>query len=576
MRARYDLIVRGGTVADGSGNSLFEADVAISDGLIANVGNFDGQGAEEIQAKGLLVTPGFVDIHTHYDGQATWEQRLLPGSWHGVTTAVMGNCGVGFAPVKKGDQKRLIELMEGVEDIPGAVLNEGIRWQWESFGQYLDFLESFGRDMDVCAQLAHGPLRIYVMGERASRLEAATSDDIGAMRVLTRDAVRQGAMGFSTSRTLNHRTATGDPTPGVRASEQELLGIALGLKDAGAGVLQFISDWDTPDLQTEFTLVRNLTRASGRPLSFSLGQRHATPDVWRELLALTNDSVAAGLQIQAQVSPRPIAILLGLQGSLNPFSDYPSYQRIAHLGFDERLAIMRTPEFRARVLAEAPSDETSPIAARLRSFEHMFPLGNPPDYEPSRATSVAAQAARQNRGAAELAYDILVGGDGRNFLFGPITNYAGFNLDVCREMMTSENTLLGLGDGGAHVSIISDASFTTYLLTHWARDRPTGRLPMNWLVKRLAWDNARYIGLHDRGLIKVGMKADLNVIDAQRLALDIPYMASDLPAGGNRLLQKARGYVATIVSGSPTYRDGAPTGALPGTLVRGPQRPRPA
>ena len=571
MKAPYDLIVRGGSLADGSGGALFEGDVAISGGVIAAIGKIDTSARDEIDARGLLVTPGFIDIHTHYDGQATWDARLVPSSWHGVTTVVMGNCGVGFAPVRKADRHLLVELMEGVEDIPGAVLHEGLKWQWESFDEYVSSLERQERDMDVCAQLAHGPLRIYVMGERAARLEAATPADIAQMRALACDAMKAGALGFSTSRTLNHRTATGEPTPSLRATAEELIGIALGLKDADRGVFQFISDWDAPDLATEFAMVRRIAEQSGRPLSFSLGQRHATPNVWRELLDQMNEAIRSGVNIHAQVSPRPIAVLLGLQGSLNPFTDYPAYREIAHLGFDERLRVMRTEDFRSRLLTETPVDDTTPIASRLRSFEHMFPLGDPPDYEPAKETSIAAQARRQGRAPIDLAHEILVGGDGRNFIFGPITNYAGFNLDVCREMMTSPNTLIGLGDGGAHVSIITDASFMTHMLAYWGRDRPTGRFALEWLVKRLTRDNAQFIGLRDRGLLKVGMKADLNVIDMAKLALDRPFMAADLPAGGNRLLQKATGYRATIVSGVTTYQDGEATGALPGSIVRGPR-----
>lgn len=383
MKPRYDLVIRGGTIADGSGRSLFEGDVAVTDGLIADVGRFDGGGSTEIDAKGLVVTPGFIDLHTHYDGQAVWDSRMMPSSWHGITTVVMGNCGVGFAPVRPADRDRLVELMEGVEDIPGPVLNEGLDWQWETFGDYLDKVDGIPRDMDICAQLAHGPLRLYVMGERALRLEAATPEDIRAMRTLARDAMRAGAIGFSTSRTLNHQTATGDPISCLRATEAELLGIALGLSDAGHGVIQLISDWDTPDLKSEFAMVRRLAEQSGRRLSFSMGQRHATPNDWRELLALTGEAVRAGIPIRGQVAPRAVGVLLGLQGSLNPFSDYPSYREIAGKSLDQRLAIMRTTAFRERLLSETPSDDTSPMALRLRAFDCIFPLGSPMNYEPA-------------------------------------------------------------------------------------------------------------------------------------------------------------------------------------------------
>ena len=569
MKARFDVVIRSGTIADGAGGPLFEGDVAMQDGLIAEVGHFPGNAAMEVDAKGLLVTPGFIDIHTHYDGQATWDQRLTPSSWHGVTTAVMGNCGVGFAPVRPADRKLLMDFMEGVEDIPGAVLEEGLAWNWESFGDYLGALEQVDRDMDICAQLPHGPLRLYVMGGRAARLEAATPADIAAMRDIARDAMRLGAIGFSTSRTLNHRSSTGEASPGLRAAEDELLGIALGLKDARHGVFQWISDWDTPDLQTEFAMMCSLAERSNRPFSYSLGQRHATPHVWKELLDRTRKAVDAGLNIRAQVSPRAVGVLLGLQGSLNPFSDYPSYRGIADKSLAERVAIMRTPAFRAQLLSERPADDTSPIARRLRSYEYLFPLGNPPNYQPTRDSSIAHSAAAQNRPPEDVAYDMLLEDGGRNFIFGPIANYADYNLDVCREMIIDKNTLMGLGDGGAHVSIISDSNYTTFLLTHWGRDCVKGRLDLEWLIKRQTWDNAQFFGLLDRGLVRPGMKADLNLIDFDQLASGRPYMAADLPAGGKRLLQKAQGYRMTLVNGTPTYVDGEATGALPGRLVRG-------
>jgi N-acyl-D-aspartate/D-glutamate deacylase len=570
LKPRHDLVIRNGCILDGSGGPPLEGDVAVNGGVIVAVGDVSGSGAQEIDAKGLHVTPGFVDIHTHYDGQAMWDQRLQPSSWHGITTAVMGNCGVGFAPVRAQDHRQLVELMEGVEDIPGAVLDQGLAWNWESFGQYMDVLEAVDHDMDVCAQLAHAPLRLYVMGERATRMEAATPQDIAQMRQLTTDAMKAGALGFSTSRTLNHRSSTGGPILCLRASHEELLGIALGMQDAGFGVFEMISDWD--DLQAEFSMVRDLTAKSGRPVSFSLGQRHATPNVWKELLACTKAATADGLTIRGQSPPRPVGVLLGLQGSLNPFSDCPSYRAIANKTLAQRLATMQEPAFRRQLLSEQPAADSAPIANRLRAFEYLFPLGDPPDYEPPREASIAHEALRQNRDVKEVVYDYLIADGGRNFLFGPIANYVEFNLDVCRAMMADENTLVGLGDGGAHVSIISDASFPTYLLAHWGRDRARGRFDLGWLVKRHTSDNAKFVGLHDRGFVRPGLKADLNVIDMDRIALERPYMAADLPGGGNRLLQKARGYRATIVSGATTYIDGEATGALPGKLVRGPRQ----
>jgi N-acyl-D-aspartate/D-glutamate deacylase len=569
--ADYDLVIRGGNVADGTGAALREADVAIKDGKIAALGKVSGKGAEEIDAKGLLVTPGFVDIHTHYDGQATWDTRLQPSSWHGVTTAVMGNCGVGFAPVRNEDRDRLVELMEGVEDIPGVVMNEGLKWNWHSFGDYLDAVDARPRDMDIAAQLPHGALRVYVMGERGAKLEPATDADIAQMRALTAEAMRAGAIGFSTSRSLNHRTVKGDPTPSLRATKAELMGIAMGMKDAGSGVIELLSDFNNPDAQTEFAMLRDLVKESGRPLSFSLAQGGSWADGWKGLLAMIEGANKDGLPIRGQVAPRPIGLLLGLQGTLNPFIAHEAFQAIRDKSQAEKVAAMRDPMFRARIMAENDAKQTHPLARRVMQFDQIYPLGNPPDYEPPRETAIAMQAERMGRDAAEVAYDLLLEDEGRAFLFSPFANYVNYNLDCCGEMIAHPDTVMGLGDGGAHVGIISDASYTTYLLTHWGRDRAHGRFEIPYLVKRQTSDTARAVGLLDRGVIAPGMKADINVIDFDKLRVNAPTMAFDLPAGGKRLLQSADGYVATIVSGTVTYRDGKDTGALPGKLVRGPQ-----
>ena len=567
MKAKFDLVIRGATIADGTGAGLFEADVALTGGRIGQVGKGLAAGREEIDARGKLVTPGFVDIHTHYDGQAAWDSCFAPSSWHGVTTAVMGNCGVGFAPVRAADRDRLVELMEGVEDIPGAALHEGLGWQWESFAQYLDYLGGRPHDIDFCAQLPHGALRVYVMGERGARLEPATEDDIARMRALTAEAMRAGAIGFSTSRTLNHKTVKGDPTPSLRATEAELTGIVLGMRDAGRGAIEMISDFR--EMDAEFAMARRLVQASGRPMTISLAQNHVRSERWRDLLALMEAACAEGLPIRGQVAPRPIGLLYGLQATLHPFCRHPGYLRIAGLSLAERVAAMRSPELRARLLAEQPEEAIQVLARRLTDYERIFPLGEVPDYEPSRDQSIAAIAQREGRAPAEVAYDLLLENEGRNFLSTQFANYADFNLDACREMLASECTLPGLGDGGAHVGTICDASFPTYLLTHWGRDRASGRFELPWLVRRQTLDTARAVGLTDRGTIEAGMKADLNVIDFDRLRVERPYMAFDLPAGGRRLLQRARGYEATIVSGAVVYREGEATGALPGTLVRG-------
>jgi len=569
MTEQPDLVLRNGTVIDGSGGEPFRADVAVAGGIITEVGRVGGAGREEIDAEGFLITPGFVDIHTHYDGQVTWDSRLQPSSLHGVTTAVMGNCGVGFAPVRPSDHAMLIELMEGVEDIPGAALAEGLPWTWSSFPEYLDAIERTPHDIDVCAQIPHGALRVYVMGERGARREAATDGEIATMSELVEQALAAGALGFTSSRTVQHRTSRGAHTPTFAAAEAELRGIAAGLRRSGTGVFEMISDF--ADLDGEFELFCRMVEDARRPMTISLAQHDGAPDQWKLLLSQIERAAARGLPIKAQVAGRPIGLLLGLECSLHPFVACPSYRAIAKLPLADRLRELRDPALRRRILDEnaTVSSGSSTVRYIARSYHKLFRLGDPPDYEPDPSQSIAAQAAQVGRAPAELAYDLLLESDGREILYFPLHNYTEFSLDTARVMLAHPDTVSGLGDGGAHVGTICDGSFPTYALTHWGRDRPHGRFELPWLIKRQTSETAAAVGLLDRGLVRPGMKADLNVIDFARLRLHRPYIVHDLPARGRRLMQTADGYVATIVSGVVTYRDGEPTGALPGTLVRG-------
>ena len=564
----YDLVIRGGSVADGSGAPCRDADVAIKGDTIVAVGKVTGRGREEIDARGKLVTPGFVDVHTHYDGQATWDERMQPSSWHGATTVIMGNCGVGFAPCRPNDHDRLVRLMEGVEDIPFPVLSQGLPWNWESYPDYLDALSQRRFDMDVGSQLPHAALRVYVMGERGVNREPATPQDISQMAAIAKAAVQAGAMGFSTSRTLNHRDSEGNPTPTLTAEEDELVGIALGLKAANAGALQFVSDFT--DAEAEFALMRQMVRKSGRPLSFSLLQGHVAPDKWRLLLDRTAEANAEGLTIRAQVAGRPVGVLLGLELTMNPFSKNPVYREIATLPLAERVARLRDPEFRARLLATPPIAEPGFARSTLQNWKNMFRMDVDFDYEPLQSDSLQGIADRQGGSAPALALDAILENEGRGILYVPFLNYAGYTLDPAHEMLMHENSVPGLSDGGAHVGMICDGSFPTYNLVHWTRDRKRGaRIPLEKMVAMQTADTAALIGLHDRGRIAPGLRADINVIDYARLRLKPPTVAYDLPAGGKRLLQRAEGYEATIVAGAITYRNGEPTGALPGRLLRG-------
>lgn len=566
--AEFDLVIRGGTVVDGTGRVPIEADVGVSGDKITKVGRIAGGGITEIDAKGKLVTPGFVDIHTHYDAQAVWDSHLTPSSNHGITTAVMGNCGVGFAPCRPADREKLIELMEGVEDIPGAVMHEGLKWEWESFGEYLSALERRQRDMDICALLPHAAVRVFVMGERAIQLENANQADIAQMRQIAAEAMRQGAFGFSTSRSLSHKTLKGDPTPTLRAQEDELTGIAMGMKDAGSGMLEMVSEW-APDHNAEFAMLRRVVEACGRPAVFTLTQRHGRPEVWRDLLAGADQAKQDGLSIRPVVAPRAIGVLLGLTGSQNPFAGCATYMKIAHLPLPERVAAMRSPDVKAAILSEDPREgNTFPLFHRL-SYEYMFHFGNPPNYLPKKENSLAAIAQREGRTPQDVAYDALLAEDGNAFIYVTLSNYAYGDLRMSETLLGNRNTIMGLGDGGAHVAFILDAGYQTWLLTHWGRDQK--RWDVAELIRRLTSDTAQAAGLLDRGVVAPGMKADLNVIDWDRLGAGAPYVVNDLPAGGKRLMQKVTGYDATVLSGRITFRDGEATGDLPGLLVRGPQ-----
>jgi N-acyl-D-amino-acid deacylase len=566
----HDFVIRNGKIVDGCGTPAFTGDIAIDAGLISSVGGKAGAGRREIDAAGMVVAPGWVDIHTHYDGQVTWDPYLSPSSWHGVTTVVMGNCGVGFAPVQPGAQEFLIGLMEGVEDIPGAALSEGIKWNWESFPEYLNALEKMPRAVDVGAQIPHGSLRTYVMGERGARNEEATPDDIARMAALVRDSLKAGALGFTTSRTMLHRAKNKDLVPGTFASEAELLGIGRAMGEAGHGVFEMASDMVGADATMEWMI--KLSTETGLPITFAMAQTDNNPDAFRNVLERVRTYNSNGAHLVPQIPGRPTGMLMGLQSSLHPFITHPSYKEIAHLPIDERVAAMRDPRVRARILADEPSVKDRVTLYLITNFAKYFALGDPPNYEPERETSVAARAARDGKTPVELTYELMLERDGRELLYMPFANYSDYNFDALREMLTNPITALGLSDGGAHCGLICDASMPTYMLTHWVRDRSRGeRLPIELAVKRQTSDTAKFYGLHDRGVLIRGMKADLNVIDLDGLRLHPPEMVFDLPAGGRRLIQRADGYKYTVVSGEVTFEDGNATGAMPGKLIRGPQ-----
>ena len=576
----YDLVVRGGTIVDGTGREPFVGDVAIQDGRIAAVGTVEEAGREEIDARGKVVTPGFVDILTHDDGQATWDSLLTPTAWHGVTTLVMGNCGVGFAPVAPGKQEFLIGLMEGVEDIPGTALHEGIEWDWESFPEYLDALDKRRYAMDVGTQVPHGAVRAYVMGERGAKNEPANAEDIEKQAAVVKEAIEAGALGFSMSRTIVHRAVDGEVVPGTHGAEDEIFGIARVLGELGQGIVELApagiqgEDMSAPDKEIDW--MRRLSAEIRRPISFALVQHDVAPKDWKRLLDLCD---AAGEQdgadLRPQVSARPNTLLIGHQ-SFHPFSYKPTYLAMKDQPLAERVEQLRKPEVREKILAEEsafPIPQMKVVMSMIENgIDKIFRLGDPPNYEPEPSESLQAIAAREGRDPFDLLYDWLLEMDGKQLLMLTLLNYSDYDLESVRTMLEHPRTAFGLGDGGAHCGAICDASMTTSLLEHWVKKRSRGpKLPIEKAVKKMTADTAALYGLNDRGQLLPGKKGDLNVIDLDRLENALPEIATDLPAGAARFIQRARGYEATVVSGEVTFREGEHTGALPGRLVRGAQ-----
>lgn len=579
----HELVIRNARIVDGTGAPEFHGDVAISGQTITHVGQVDGPARREIDAKGRLLTPGFVDIHTHYDAQATWDPHMLPSGWHGVTTTIFGNCGVGFAPASPDRRDWLIGLMEGVEDIPGAALSEGIKWNWETFPEYLDALDQVPLGMDVGTHVPHGAVRAYVMGDRGAKNEAATDEDIARMRALVREGLEAGAFGFSTSRTLGHRAVDGEPVPGTFAQDDELFGIARALQDVGRGIFEVagagsagdMTGDDADDALREIDWMERLSTEVGCPVSFAMLQFDSRPDQWRELLERCSTSASRGANVTAQIAARPFGVLAGHQTMANPFMNRPALVEIAGLPLPERARQMRDPEFRARVLSDERVADPNGFDLLLGNeaiYAKLFPMGDPPDYEPDESMSIAAIAAREGRKADEVLYEFMLKDNARELLLLPLFNYSNHDLEPQRAMIEHPRSLISLGDGGAHCGLICDASLTTFLLTHWVRDRKRGpRLPIETAVHRTTQHTAAFYGLHDRGVIAPGYKADLNLIDFDRLALRRPEMAYDLPGDARRLLQKADGYDVKIVSGEVVMEMAEPTGAVPGKLLRGPQ-----
>jgi N-acyl-D-amino-acid deacylase len=563
-----DLVIRNGTIVDGTGTARFTGDIAMRDGKLTQVGGKAGAAKRELDASGALVTPGWVDIHTHYDGQVTWDPYLSPSSWHGVTSVVMGNCGVGFAPVKPDKRAWVIDLMEGVEDIPGAALSAGIQWEWETFPQYMAALRAKKLAINVGAQIPHGPLRTYVMGERGADNDEATTADIAQMSQLVEEALQVGALGFSTSRTLIHKSSSGNLVPGTFATRPELFGIGHALKRAGKGVFQMTSNHI--GMPQEVLWMADLARETGRPVAFNVQQIDQAPTLWQGLLKAVTDAQAQGVPLVGAVAGRPAGLLFSWQSSVHPFIAYPSFHTIAALPLEEKLAKLRDPAFKAALLAEAPKPLGEFGEFITKSFHKMFALGqgSAMDYEPTANQSAAAIATAQGQDPRALVYDWMMQDGGKAIIYFPIFNYSNHDFEHLRQLMESPHTLLSLGDGGAHCGVICDASLPTFMLTHWVRDRSRGpRMPLEFMVKRQTRDTARTYGITNRGTLEVGMQADINIIDFEKLAMAAPEMVHDLPANGRRLVQRATGYAATLVGSEPIYLAGEATGAMPGVVL---------
>ncbi len=564
----HDLVIREGTIADGTGAPTFTGDVAIDGNRVVAVGAVEEKGRREIHADGLLVTPGWVDIHTHYDGQVTWDPEVSPSGWHGVTTVVTGNCGVGFAPARAADRDWLIQLMEGVEDIPGSALAEGMSWNWESFPEYLDEVERTQRVLDVAAMVPHGALRAFVLGEGRGNDEA-NSEEIAEMAALVKEAVGAGAIGASTTRTILHRAKDGELAAGTYAPADELIAIGEALGKAGHRVFSLASDM--MDLDGEFAWMSEISRRAGVPVTYQVLQPDFAPDLWREWVDRGVAANRQGAWLVPQVAGKPTSLMVGFESKTHPFSHHRAYAEIADLPLAKRVARLRTPEVRAAILAEDPTPGGF-VALMLASLHKLFPLGDPPDYEPAPESAVAAVAAREGRPPMEVLYDLMLARDGHELLYLPILDYAAGNLDAVREMLIHPATVLGLGDGGAHCGVLCDASLPTFMLSHWARDRHRGeKLPVEQVVHLQTRRTAQLYGFGDRGVLAAGYLADVNVIDHEGLALEAPELVYDLPAAGQRMIQRARGYIATVKSGTVVRDHDAATGALPGRLLRGPQ-----